>query len=279
MALIISEVFADAVNEKLGVALKMGQLAVDCTNEVADITTCGDKVHFPKYDRVASVGAVTKGTAVTPTEVSMTDNVAEIKQTGGAIRVYDKDEKQIKGATLDNMAVQLADAMAKDMDTSLSDTMDKEATKKSATANASAITNAELMDGLALFGDDVDYDTFAGIAVNSKLLPSFLGMDEFVSVEKTFKHDGNGLIKNGLVGYWYGIPVVITNNGTFDSAKKECKSYMIKKGALGYVKQQDVTIELEREAKLFANDIVASDLYATKVLDADGIVILRKTIA
>ena len=155
MALIISEVFADAVNEKLGVALKMGQLAVDCTNEVADITTCGDKVHFPKYDRVASVGAVTKGTAVTPTEVSMTDNVAEIKQTGGAIRVYDKDEKQIKGATLDNMAVQLADAMAKDMDTSLSDTMDAEATKKSATANASAITNAELMDGLALFGDDV----------------------------------------------------------------------------------------------------------------------------
>ena len=148
MALIISEVFADAVNEKLGVALKMGQLAVDCTNEVADITTCGDKVHFPKYDRVASVGAVTKGTAVTPTEVSMTDNVAEIKQTGGAIRVYDKDEKQIKGATLDNMAVQLADAMAKDMDTSLSDTMDAEATKKSATANASAITNAELMDGL-----------------------------------------------------------------------------------------------------------------------------------
>lgn len=150
MALIISEVFADAVNEKLGVALKMGQLAVDCTNEVADITTCGDRVHFPKYDRVASVGAVTKGTAVTPTEVSMTDNVAEIKQTGGAIRVYDKDEKQIKGATLDNMAVQLADAMAKDMDTSLSDTMDAEATKKSATANASAITNAELMDGLRI---------------------------------------------------------------------------------------------------------------------------------
>ena len=54
---------------------------------------------------------------------------------------------------------------------------------------------------------------------------------------------------------------------------------MIKKGALGYVKQQDVTIELEREAKLFANDIVASDLYATKVLDVDGVVILRKTIA
>ena len=113
----------------------------------------------------------------------------------------------------------------------------------------------------------------------STLASSSAASDVYKRQEKTFRHDGNGLIKNGLVGYWYGIPVVITNNGTWDNSKKECKSYMIKKGALGYVKQQDVTIELEREAKLFANDIVASDLYATKVLDADGVVILRKTIA
>lgn len=35
-------------------------------------------------------------------------------------------------------------------------------------------TSAELMDGFELFGDDVDYDTFGGIAINSKLLPGFL---------------------------------------------------------------------------------------------------------
>lgn len=279
MALVIQEVFAQCVNEKLGVALKMGQLATDVTDDVAEITTCGNKIHFPKYDRVATVGEVTKGTALVPSEVSMTDNEADVKQTGGSIRVYDKDAKQIKGATMDNMAQQLADAMVKDMDSSLSNTMDTEATKKSPTANADSITNAELLNAFALFGDDVDYDSFSGIAINSKLLPSFLGMDEFVSVEKTYKHDGNGLIKNNLVGFWMGIPVVVTNNGTWDSTKEECKSYMVKKGALGYVKQQDVTIEVEREAKLLCNDIVASDLYATKVMDADGIVVIRKTVA
>ena len=279
MALVIPQIMADAINEKLGVALKMGQLAVDVTNEVADITTCGDEINFPKYERVASVGTVTKGTALVPAEVSMTENKAQVKQTAGSIRVWDKDQKQIKGSTLDNMAQQLVQAMVQDLDSSLSATMDTEATKKSPTTSGTAITNDELLNAMALFGDDVDYDTFAGIAVHSKLLPSFLKMDEFTSVEKTFKHDGNGLIKNGLVGYWFGIPVVLTNNGTYDSTLSECKSYMIKKGALGYVKQQDVTLEIEREGKLLANDIIVSDLYATKVMDADGIVIIRKTVA
>lgn len=278
MALVIPQIMADCVNEKLGVSLKMGQLATDVTNEVADITTCGDEINFPKYDRVASVGNVTKGVALVPASVSMTENKATIKQTGGAVRIFDKDEKQIKGSTLDNMAQQLVDAIVQDLDSSLSATMDTEATKKSTTASGTAITNDELLNALALFGDDVDYDTFSGIAVHSKLLPSFLQMDSFVSVEKTYKHDGNGLIKNGLVGFWFGIPVVLTNNGTYDSVKSEVKSYLIKKGALGYVKQQDVTLEIEREGKLLANDIIVSDLYATKVMDADGIVIIRKTI-
>lgn len=279
MSLFIQEVFADAINAKLGVSLKMGQFAVDVTNEVADITTCGDEINFPKFERVASVGNVEKGKALVPSEISMTENKATIKQTGGSIRVYDKDAKQIKGATLDNMAQQLIDAMVQDLDSSLSATMDTETKKKSPTASATAITNDELLLAFALFGDDVDTTTFAGIAINSRLLPSFLKMDEFTSTEKTYQHDGNGIIKNSLVGYWMGIPVVVTNNGTYDSTASECKSYMIKKGALGYVKQQDVTLEIEREGKLLANDIIVSDLYATKVMDVDGIVVIKKTIA
>lgn len=279
MALIIPEIFADAVNEKLGVSLKMAQLAVDCTNEVAEITTCGDTIHFPKFERVASVGEVTKGTAIVPVEVSMSDNIATVKTTGGAISVYDKDERQIKGSTLDNMAQQLADASVKDLDTSLSTTMVDEVTHVSPCANATSITNDELLNAYSLFGDSVDYDTFAGIAISSKLLPSFLKMDEFISVEKTYKHDGNGLIKNGLVGFWFGIPVIVTNNGTYDSTASECITYVVKKNSLGYVLQSAPTIELEREAKLLRTDIIESQMYSTKVLNADGIVIIRKTVA
>lgn len=279
MALVIPVVFSDAINEKMGVALKMGMLADDVTDEVAEITECGDEINFMKYDRVCEIGEITKGTAVVPKEVSMTGNPAKIKQTGGSIRVYDRDEVQIKGKTMDNMAAQLADGMAQDLDNALSAVMLAKATKKSPQANATSVTADEIWTALDLFGDDRDTDRFKGIAINSRLLSSFMKMDEFVDVQKTYQTNGNGLVKNGLVGFWAGIPCYLTNNGTFDSSANETITYIVQKGALGYVNQKDVTVEIEREAKLFANDIVTNRLYAVNVLDSDGIVILRKTVA
>lgn len=279
MAIVVPVVFSDCVNEAMKTSLKMGMLADDVTDQVAEITECGDTVNFPKYDRVAEIGEITQGTAVVPKEVSMTENKATIKQTGGAIRVYDRTEVQVRGKTMDNMAQQLADGMAQDLDNALSAVMLAKATKKSPQANATSVTADEIWTALDLFGDDRDTDRFKGIAINSRLLSSFMKMDEFVDVQKTYQTNGNGLVKNGLVGFWAGIPCYLTNNGTFDSSANETITYIVQKGALGYVNQKDVTVEIEREEKLFANDIVTNRLYAVNVLDSDGIVILRKTVA
>ena len=54
---------------------------------------------------------------------------------------------------------------------------------------------------------------------------------------------------------------------------------IIKKNALGVIWQKEVMIEEEREGKLLATDLIASDLYAVKLLNTKGCVILRKTIA
>lgn len=43
--------------------------------------------------------------------------------------------------------------------------------------------------------------------------------------------------------------------------------------------QKETTVEEEREAKLLATDLIASNLYAVKLLDAKGVSILKKTIA
>lgn len=231
----------------MGVALKFANLADDVTDSVSEITECGDTINFAKYDRVAQIGEITKGTAITPKEVSMTENKATVKQTGGAIRVYDRDEVQIKGRTMDNMAAQLADGMAKDLDDALSAVALAKAVKKSPQANATSVTADEIWTALDLFSDDRDTDRFKGMAINSRLLSSFMKMDEFTSVEKTYQADGNGLVKNGLVGYFAGIPVYLTNNGTYDSSKSETITYIVQKGALGYVNQKDVTVEIERE--------------------------------
>ena len=166
MALIIPTVFADAVNANLEQTIRIGSVAFDATPLVPDVLIAGNEVNFPRFDRVAEVGDITKGTAIVPEVLNMTDNKAPIKNIGGSVRVYDSEAKQIKGAVMDNMVQQVSDAMRTRIDSDLAKTMDDNATKKSATASGTAITSDELMAGMALFGDDIDTDSFAGIIIN-----------------------------------------------------------------------------------------------------------------
>lgn len=280
MAIIIPQVFADAVNEKLGFKLKVGALATNYTEEVGDITVMGNEVHFPQLKRTVTAGEVTKGTALVPNEVDMEDAKATIKQVGASARVYDKDAKQIKGSVLEKMVEQVVDAMVVKLDTDLIAEIDTNATKKLALASATAITSDEINNALGLFGDDIDTESFGGIVINSRLVASFYGMNAFVDSTKTFNgQNDNGIVKNGVIGFYMGIPVIVSNHDTYDTSKSECKTYIIKKGALGYVLQEAPTVEEARQALLFATDIVSGSLYAVHVMDADGIVVARKTIA
>lgn len=277
--LFIPEVFADAVNEKLATTLRFGSVAFDATSLVSDIKSAGEKMHFPKLKRTATVSTVVKGTALVPSVIDMSDDEAVIKYIGSAFRVYDSEKAQIKGTVLDKIIKQVSDAMATQIDTDLVGAIDADAIFKSATAAGDKITSAELQLAMDNFGDNVDTDTFAAIMINSKLRSSFVGMPEFVNTALTYQTDGNAIVHNGCIGHYFGIPVIVTNNGTYDSAKTETKTYIIKKDALGYVFQKNITLEESREALLLATDEVASSLYATKLLDDKGVVICRKTIA
>ena len=278
MALVIPEIFADAINEKLGVSLKVGSLAFDATDMVGEIRQSGDTVHFPIINRITDATELTDGVEVTPERVSMQDNTAEIKEIGKGVRVLDREEIQIKGGAMDKMVVQLAEAMAKKIDLDLVAAMDADAVYKQATTGADAVTKTELDSAIGLFGDQIDSDTFAAWVINSRLVSSFMNMDAFVSTTLTHTTEGNGIVRNGVIGYLYNVPVMVSNNGTYDDAKKECKTYLIKKDALAYVFQKDITVEEERLPKLRATDIVTTSLYAVKLLDASGVAILRKTI-
>lgn len=277
--LFIPEVFANAVNEKLGTTLRFGSVAFDATSLVPDIANAGDTMHFPKLKRTATIQSVVKGTALTPAVIDMSDDTATIQYIASAFRVYDSEKAQIKGAVLDNVVTQVSDIMAKKIDTDLAAAIDTDVVHKSPVAGANAITSAELQTALDNFGDDVDTDSFAAIIINSKLRSSFAGMTEFVNTALTYQSAGNGLVRNGVIGHYFGIPVIVTNNGTYDSTASECKTYIVKKNALGYVFQKAIALEESRNALLLATDVVASTLYATKLLDDTGVVVARKTVA
>lgn len=275
MAYIIPQVFADAVNAALGVKLRVGRLATDYTGIVDDITSYGDEVHFPVIDRITDADVVTPGTAMTPDTVSMTDSTATIKQVGKSVRIFDKYSVQVKGELKDRLAEQLGESMAKAVDTDLIGSIKDEAVYKNSTLTA--LTQADVDAAFNVFGDDVDNDTFSGILINSRLRSAFMEMDAFVSATKTYAVGGNGIVVNGVIGYWNGtIPVYVSDNGTLNDNKALLA--VIKKDALGVVWQKVPTVEEEREAKLLATDLVASEMYATKLVHTDGVSVLEVAI-
>lgn len=275
MAYIIPQVFADAVNAALGVKLRVGRLATDYTGIVDDITSYGDEVHFPVIDRITDADVVTPGTAMTPDTVSMTDSTAAIKQVGKSVRIFDKYSVQVKGELKDRLAEQLGESMAKSVDADLIGSIKDEAVYKDSTLTA--LTQADVDAAFNVFGDDVDNDTFAGILINSRLRSAFMEMDAFVSATKTYAAGGNGIVVNGVIGYWNGtIPVYVSDNGTLNDNKALLA--VIKKDALGVVWQKVPTVEEEREAKLLATDLVASEMYATKLVHTDGVSVLEVAI-
>nr|UVM92959.1 MAG: capsid family protein [Bacteriophage sp.] len=281
MAIVVPGIFADATNAAMDHAVRIGKVAFDATDLVPDITECGDEVHFPTIDRITDAETMVKGKDLTPSELSMTDNKAVVRQVGKAVRIYDKDAAQTKGRVVDLMAEQIGETMADRVDADLVAEMDAATAYKTATAKADAITYDEVEKGFDVFGDDVATNSFAGIIINSRLRSSFMAMPQFTKVDYTFAKEGNGTVDdNGVIGYWNGIiPVIVCNNNTYDTAKSECKTYIVKKNALGIIVQKETSVEEQRESLKKATLLSADKLYAVKLLNTKGCAILRKTIA
>ena len=272
--IIVPQVFADAVNDTLGVKLRVAKIATDYTDMVDDITTCGEEVHFPVIDRITDATVVTKGTELIPDEVNMSDSVAIIKQVAKSVRIYDKDSIQVKGELKSKLATQLGEAMAKTVDADLIESIRSEAVYKEEIASGAGFTEMAIESAFDVFGSDVDNDTFAGILVSDKLRKDIVTMSGFTKADFTYANTANGVIRDGVIGYWRGtIPVILSDNGTVKDQKALLA--IVKKDALGVVWQKTPTVETEREAKLLADCLVASEMYATKLVRTDGVSVLE----
>lgn len=278
MSLVIGSVYADAVNSKLGTALKMKDIATDYTDMVSDILVYGNEVHFPTFNRLSDAEEVTKGTALVPEEVGMSDSTAKVKQTGKSVRIYDKDRAQIKGAVVDAMANQTAEVMAKKIDSDLVKEMVDNAVYKTALPGDLSLNAID--SAFDVFGDQVQNSSFSGIVAHGKFRSAIMRMDEFTKIDKTYAVTGNGIIDdNNCIGFWNGTIPVYLSDQMWDATNSEPIMAVVKTGAIGYIMQKETTVEEEREAKLLATDLVASNLYAVKLLDPKGVSILKKTIA
>jgi hypothetical protein len=277
MALIKPEVFAPLVREKFEGNIRVAKLATNLgylTN-----TNVGETVTFAKFKTISPAEELTKGNAIPTEALDQEYTQATIKQVAApGIEIYDIDNITMLGNAINEAATQHGIAIARKVDKDLiADALTSPL--KSATAAANAITAQEMLNALTLYGDNRDVETFAGIVINSLLLPSFIGMNEFTSMEKTYANGGNGIVRGGLAGYFLGIPVYLSDHGTYDATTNECITLIIKNNSLGFMTKRDINTEEKREPEYKRTTIFSDMIYATHLLADDGIVVVRKTIA
>ncbi|NMM65536.1 hypothetical protein HBE96_23445 [Clostridium sp. P21] len=273
--LIVPQIYAGMVREKFLGKVKIANLATalgDLKN-----TNVGDTVTFPKWKTIGDCTEVVKGTQSAIDSLDQDSSQAKIKMVDKIVRVFDIDDMTALGNSIDEASKQQAIVFARKLDTDLI-TEALTSPLKSAVAGAKAITANEINSGLLLFGDEQDTEEMSGIVVNSLVASSFYNMAEFVTT-RTDTMQGNGIVRNGCIGYFRGIPVFMSDHGTFDTKTSECISLIIKKDALAFMEKRAIDIAEEREEKLHCSDIVGDYIYATKLINDAGVVVLRKTIA
>ncbi|WP_129598441.1 hypothetical protein [Anaerophilus nitritogenes] len=272
--LIVPEIYAGIVREKFEGRLKVAQLATNLG--ILKNTRQGETVVFPRFRRIGDVEEMTKGVALTAENLEQTSSSAKIVQKGKTVRVFDYDDLTAFGNFIEEAAQQQAIVFARDLDKSLiNEAMTTPLKEK--TAEATKITVTELNNAINLFGDEQDSEDMSGICVHSILIPSLINMPEFIDKSKTYNADANGVMRKGLLGYYRNIPVFVSDV-LFDKLTNEAITLIIKKNALAYMEKREINIELEREAKLKATDVVADYIYATKLVDDSGVVMLKKSL-
>lgn len=278
MALIVPEIYSQMLTEKVKGNVKISNFCIEL-GELDAFTEEGDSITFPQFMALTDAELLARGASITTEELKQTSTKKNVKHYGKGVSILDIDAKTGKGNFLENALNQQAKVFARALDKEVVADIDANAILKKACAQGNLITEVDLQGTFALFGDDQDNDTFDGIVINSLLLPSFYAMEGFVNSTKTYAKDGNGVIANGVIGMYRGsIPVILSDVGTFDTAKSECKTYIIKKGSLGKKDKKSMEIEVERVAAKKQTNVFADSMFCCGLIQKDGVAILRKTI-
>ena len=277
MAIIVPEVYANMVTEKVKGKVKISSLAENIGVLSGNV---GDTVTFPMFKALSDAELMAKGDKITAEELAQTSDSKKIVQYGKGVKVYDIEDLTALGRMLDNGAEQQARIFARALDNEMVKDIDTNVILKSSTTDTKEISEHELNNAFQLFGDEQDNDEFAGIVINSLLVPSFYQMNSFVKADYTVSNEKNGKIVNGVIGYWRGtIPVILSDVNTYDNTLNETKTYIIKKGALGYMPKREVLVEEQRDASTKSTDLYADYIFACGLIQKDGVCVVRKTIA
>jgi len=274
--MIIPEVYAELIREKVAGKVAIAQFA-DVKGDL--MGKPGETITFGAYQYIGDATDIAPGTPMDTANMKQSSKQATIKMVAPkGVPVNDYDNEVEHGNAIDEAANQQAVAIARKQDTDCIADAYKTPLKK-ALATDGVVTFDELVDILGQFGDDANTKDMACISIHSLYRASFLKMDGFVDATKTFNAEGNGVQSNNCIGYFLGIPVVVSDRliNTTGSVTEHF-ILLIKKHALAIIPKEVPFVELSRDASTRTTTIYASQYYATCLVDDAGVVLGKKTL-
>lgn len=281
MAFYVPTIAAPYLMKELESRLVIGKLATNISSSVDDIQWQGNAITFPVYVRAAVANVVAAKGSVTPTEIDGSSTTAPIEHIAASVK-WHQDTLRTSGRVLADMGLRdLADAMALKLDSRIMNQAINSSTLRYACSKADVLYEDELEAGLNLFGDKQDVGEFAGILIHSKLFPSILEMVGFATTTMTHTTPNNGVVHGQCAGFYRGIPIYLTNNGTMvgSGSSAECKTVLLKRGGVGYALKKNVEFRESYDNTTFYTTVTADTYSAEKVLDTDKVAVIAKTIS
>jgi hypothetical protein len=271
---IIPEVFASLVDEKIAGKVIIAQAA----DTIGDLMgQPGETINFPAYVYPGDASDIKVGEPIPTSKLKQSNRQATIKMVApDGIAVNDYDDAVAFGRAIEKAADFQSTGIARKIDSDLIDAA-YNSPMKYALATDGEITFDEANGILGLYGDDANATDFSFLAIHSAYIPSFLKMDGFVSAEVTHTSDNNGIVVNNLLGYFRGIPVVITDR-LYNEKTQEKFILAIKKHSLAIIPKETVHVELARDASTRTTTVFTSQYYAVSCVDDSGIVLAKKTL-
>lgn len=271
---IIPEVYAELVREKIPGKTKVFQFA----KKVGDLfNRPGETLTFPAWRYIGDATNWDGHTAMSLSQMQQVEKSATVYAIAApGVNVSDLDDAVAYGKALTEAAEQQSISIARKLD---KDAIDVALTSplKKAIASATAITQAELIEALSLYGDSQDYSEFDAIVINSALAPSFYAMPLFINNTMTTAVGGNGIVRNGEIGKFLGISVVLSDR-LYDATNQENFGLIMKKNAISFIPKENIFAEVERVPAKRENNIYCSQFLAMCLTDESAIVVLKKTI-
>lgn len=281
MALIEPKIYESLVREKYEGKSIMRQLSEDLG--MLQNTTVGGTVVFPQWSKLSAAEDMTAFASetdrLTAQKLAQTSTNAEVKQYGKAIYVRDLEDMKALGDQVNEAAFQTGHVISRAVDKDLFDSALANVNKVIKTTGGK-ITDAQLMEALNEFGDEQDVESIAGIVINSALIPSFVESSLFIDATTTTAAGfiGNGIVTNGLLGFYRGIPIYLSNKET-ERTPGTYQSLIIKKGALGYMEKRALDVEEDRQPMSGGSNIVTNLVFANHIVrNADVVTIETTTI-